>query len=111
MSDTAERILIVIALMIFIGVHAVINKSHHKDTQSQLAAYQDSVNVLTAENKKLHAAQTMYSDAIVFSVGIKPMDFKELRQQYEDAVKKATASIENYRKFMALQEVNHGKEN
>ena len=105
MSDSAERWCIGIILILMMLGYQIITNNHLDDIESQLATYQDSVNVLIEVNKKLHAAQTMYSDAIVFVMGVKPTDFDELRQRYEDAVKKATASIENYRKFMTLQEV------
>lgn len=64
-ASTEERFFIAIILTIAMGVVSLVNKSYHLKTQSQLSCYQDSVNMLIEENKKLHAAQMSYSDAIV----------------------------------------------
>jgi len=91
MSDSTKRFSCFVILVLGMGIFAIINNSHHLETQRQLAAYQDSVNVLIEVNKTLHAAQTMYSDAIVGAMGVKP-----------EPMKLAVCR--------ELQEVNHGKD-
>lgn len=105
MSDSTERFFIGTVIAILMLVFFISNTSYHSKTQALLTTYRNSVNALIAENKKLHAAQTMYSDAIVFSMGVKPTDFKEIRQRYEDASR--WAAIETNKKFMTLQEIEH----
>lgn len=108
MSNSNERYVYFLILISAIIACFVLLRKQQEDTQAQLTTYQDSVNVLIQVNKKLHAAQTMYSDAIVFVMGVKPTDFDELRQRYEDASR--WAATETNKKFMTLQEVEHGKD-
>ena len=51
--------------LFFVFFNIIKKKNDHIALSAQLSAYQDSVNVLIQENKKLHAAQMSYSDAIV----------------------------------------------
>jgi len=103
---------LVIIIVLCIGITSVIDaifiSRQHSIIQTQLTAYQDSVNVLIQENKKLHAAQIMYSDLIVAATGIKPTKLNKLRQKYAEASRKA--AIATNRKFMTLQDVEHGKD-
>ena len=99
MSDSAERCCIGVVLILMMFGYHIITNNHLDDIQVQIAGYQDSVDVLIAENKKLHAAQIAYSDRIVSATGLKHFNLD------------TTSYDIRLSKFMTLQEVEHGKEN
>lgn len=92
MNKHFERLIYFGLICLLIGVTHNVIDLRVEQLQTQLTAYQDSVNVLIEVNKKLHAVQTMYSDTIVEAMKGEPIDFEKLRQRYKEA----------------LQEVNHG---
>ena len=69
-----EQYLIVIVFTIYICAMFIVNGNQITTVSDQLTIYQDSVNVLIEVNKKLHAAQMSYSDAIVRAMTLQEVE-------------------------------------